>query len=174
MKDIKIRRNYPETMFCDCRELKLTAKEKAGIVADWERFIVWRVNASDSALDQLPGSDYGICGPSQWTNRLYHAFEGKFGYIAHYNKHGFFSTRMWEEQEFTRMLWEAATQCRQHYNTWGAHHDQHDLNEAMGAVADGYYGTWEARVAARAAARASAERQQQIRELEAAGYTVTR
>ena len=135
MTDRWVRREYPFTVFHDCREIRLSAKNKADIVADWERFVLWRINVPANELQMLYTTN---TLPRAFTRRLYNAFIYYFGYIAHYNQTGFFQERLMHRRDFVEMMMSALRQDVSHYNVWGAHSDQWDLNRAMQAVAQAY------------------------------------
>jgi len=172
MKDQKIRRMYDEDAFGDCAECQLTAKLKAGIVADWERFVVWRAGATPAEVEAARPGPGGA--PPKFTKRLYHAFSLYLGHIAHYNIHGFFDCQMAQDRDFNRNLREALVQDRNHYNTWGAHHDAGDLHKAMQVVAESYWNDWQAVLTARLVELEREQEQQMVATLEGKGYKVTR
>lgn len=71
----------------------LSAKEKIIILNQWRTFIKALVNAD---LTKTTGADYGYF-PTElnrpFTDRLYQYLSGQYGFIAHYNRLGFLSSR---------------------------------------------------------------------------------
>jgi hypothetical protein len=173
--DKHIRSKWPASRFCDCREIKsLTAAEKAAIVNDWEKFVLWRVATPQKDIDGLPGTDYGSKAPAAFTRRLYHAWSQYFGHIAHYDIHGFFHVQMADPEAFGRNLDAAARKDVNHFNTWGAYHDADDLNDAMQEVSLPYLGLWQAKERERVACMRAHNLDSAKATLEGAGYSVTK
>lgn len=77
----------------------MTAKLKAKVVRDWERFIVARLKLKRS--DTLPGSDWGpVFKP--FSKDLYNHFNQHLGYIAHGSQWGFFGVQFENTADFLR------------------------------------------------------------------------
>ena len=111
----------------------MTAKEKAGVVRDFELFIIARLEMDRS---QLQGTDYGSLF-KPFTKRLYSHYSGNLGHIAHYDQWGFFNAQFEDTRDFVANLVRAADGI----STYGwsvLDNDYGDLNKVMQAVARHY------------------------------------
>lgn len=100
----------------------MTAEEKAKVLTHWRKFLNWL------ATNGVP-SDL----PKLFTEAIYrHLITHTYGYIAHYDRHGYFSEQLGTPAAAMAFFNELEQHllCR-----WGALADYADVNEAMMAEA---------------------------------------
>ena len=82
----------------------MTAKLKARVARDFERFILARLKLTREDASKLRGTDWGTEALPQFTKALYHYFEGHLGFIAHGDIHGFFHNQFLLTDDFLRNI----------------------------------------------------------------------
>lgn len=117
----------------------MTAEGKLQIAKAWEKFM--RARCAGSPVGAV--GDFPRC-PTFWTSRLYKHFHLHLGYIAHFNRHGFYDAQWCAPDDFRRnvkMLASNQTHCGPlHSGAWGANVDYEDLGVWIVKVASAYLG----------------------------------
>jgi len=110
----------------------MTAEEKEKTARDWELFIVNRLLLTREDAERAPLG----AGFKPFTKRLYHHMYQHMGYIAHFNREGFFHAQMAETSQFLVNVQRIA-EGEDGMGFTGLLYDRNyrDLNKAMQLVA---------------------------------------
>lgn len=109
----------------------MTAKQKAKVVRDLELFILARL-AMTSGL----GTNYDFV-LGRFSKALYDHLHLHCGYVAHYNRLGFFSAQLEQTPQFAKNIqrWSTGQNGYGSVLAWG---DYEDIGKAMQAVTQAY------------------------------------
>lgn len=111
----------------------MTAAEKAGVARDFELFVVARLMMDHS---QLQETDYGSLF-KPFTKRLYDHHSLHLGFIAHFNRSGFFGAQYEQTEDFLRNI-QTFARGEGHMGYSFLYTDYGDLNAVIQKVAQHY------------------------------------
>lgn len=117
----------------------MTAYEKLKVAKAWERFLRGRCSGNpEYAADGFPKC------PAAWSACLYDHFHQHLGYIAHYDRHGFYEAQWRSPDDFIRNVEMLASNRTNsgplHSGAWGVGVDYEDLGIWIVKVAKAYLG----------------------------------
>ena len=108
----------------------MTAEDKAKTLAAWERLLVARINATPAELGTCAFADKAL------TGRVYDYLSTYCGYIAHYNKLGFFQARIAGTADFWDLIGQVYEPTAWHRPCEA--HELGNLPDAMSEIAGRY------------------------------------
>lgn len=114
----------------------LTAIEKAKIEKQWRLFLRYLADGKHLAHNATDGgSDYGHESPKVFTDTLYKHLSLHCGYIAHYNRHGFYSTYFGGDIADLEQFFKNFTEYKNSAVIWG---DYADIGRVMCDIYEEY------------------------------------
>lgn len=106
----------------------MTAETKEKVVYDWESFLRKRLLTPQSEVDS---NEYGVT-LFGFTDNLYHHLSQHCGYIAHFNRYGFFQVQF----RFPRQFLDNVHKCSHGYEYM--QREYADVQGHMSQIADHY------------------------------------